>query len=40
MVRLPKKIELQNMLDQAKIERYYRRLINQWISFLWERLDV
>jgi hypothetical protein len=40
MVPLPKKIELQNTLDQAKIERYYTRLISQWLRFPRERLDV
>lgn len=33
MVPKPKKIELQNELDQAKIERYYKRLIKQYINW-------
>jgi len=38
MVPKPKKIELQNTLDQTKIERYYDRLIDQWLTIPHERI--
>ncbi|CAN5675022.1 hypothetical protein BH23PAT2_BH23PAT2_08780 [soil metagenome] len=33
MIPKPKKIELQNTLDQTKIERHYKRLIGQYIEW-------
>lgn len=39
LVPKPKKIELQNTLDQAKIERYYNRFIDQWLTIPQERIE-
>jgi len=40
MTPRPKKIELQNTLDQAKIERHYKRLIGQYIEWPRKRLSA
>lgn len=38
MIPIPKRTELHHTIDQSKIERYYDRLIDQWVSISGERV--